>query len=246
MAAPIVNTTKLYNIIADTMPTEGRDFTIDVVSTEGKKPSLSIKALTAVGRGFVPVLLERLAKPMAEQGIDLAQEDAINQETLTIARIREQIEREAGAAIQAKLEAVRKDIEAKKAVLAEARKARIDKYGDRDIRTTEESEAMKAVNETARALGRLEEIAERVPDIRKSIEAAARNLAEEDEKNGKPWSVDMDAPVQTLFERQDAIDTFRRKESMIQRLAALAFDTDQVKFQALDATKKFILNKPKA
>ena len=235
----MIDTTQLYTVIADTMPTEGRDFTISVSQQEGQKPQLSIKALTPVGHGFVPVLLERLA----QQGIDVTTDTGVNQETLTIRMIRERAEREAAEALKARMESVLKDLEAKRAALNELSALRVAQHGEHSKKTDEELKAQKTVDEAQRHLWRLTRLEETIGPTRARLDAAAHNIAVEDAKNGKSWAVDMDAPLMTLFERQDAIRAFTNKEEYVRRLAALDIDTNMIRAQALEATKRFIMDK---
>jgi len=243
MQQKMIDTSRLYNIIAETMPTEGRDFTVEVQQTADNKTQLSIKPLTAVGRGFVPALLEKLAEPMKQQGV-IVDRGAVNgDEAMTIRKIREEAEREAAASVKARLDAMRKTIADKTSALEEARKARIEKLGDKSAMSKEELDAMRAADTSRQDLVRLEKIVERIPSTRARVDEEAKKAAEEDAKKGQSWAIDMDAPVTTLFDRQDAIQAFRRKEQLVMRLAALAYDTENSNSAAVDATKRFIINK---
>lgn len=239
----MIDTTQLYAIIADTMPTEGRDFTISVNQPEGQKPQLSIKALTPVGRGFVPALIERLAGPLTQQGIEMTSGEPVNPELLTVRMIRERTEHEATEALKAKIEAVRQDLETKRAALNELASARITQHGEQSTKTEEERKAQQTVNETQRVLWKLTRLEEILGPTRSKLDAAAHNIAVQDAKDGKSWAIDMDAPLLTLFERQDAIQAFKDKEIYVRRLAALDIDMDVVRHQALEVTKRFIMDK---
>ena len=107
----------------------------------------------------------------------------------------------------------------------------------------EERKAISAMNYARNNLARLEKIVERIPKTRKQLEDSARAVAENEEKQGNAWAVDMDAPITTLFDKQDAIQAFRLKEEAVQRLAALSYDTEATMKQAIDATKRFIINR---
>ena len=249
MNQPNIDTTTLYAIIADTMPTEGRDFTIDVSTDANGKPWLAVQALTEVGRGFVPTLLERLRQPMQNRGVLIADKrtdaGAGSQEQITINLIRAQVEKEAAATVQAKLEATRKTLHDTEAEAEAAKQARIKQYGADALRTEDEVKTADAVKRVKHDLWRLEQIAERIPAVRARIDEAALNLAREDENSGQSWAVDMDAPLTTLFDKQDALTAFRRKEDLVQRMAMLDFDTSTLHLQAMSVTKRFIMNKPK-
>ena len=239
----MIDTTQLYGIIAQTMPTEGRDFTITVTQEPDQKPKVAIAALTNVGRGFVPALISRLSDPLQKNGVSLTDSTGRPDELTTINKLREQAELESAATVKAKIESARKEAEKRDTELAEARKARIAKSGEQAKMSQEERKAISAMNYARNNLARLEKIVERIPKTRKQLEDSARAVAENEEKQGNAWAVDMDAPITTLFDKQDAIQAFRLKEEAVQRLAALSYDTEATMKQAIDATKRFIINR---
>ena len=245
MATSKIDATALYTIIANTMPTEGRDFTISLAEgADGTQ--LTIRPLTAVGRGFVPALIENLRQPMKDQGIMLNVVDKANQELVTVNTLRARVEEEAAAKIRAKLDAVREDLRAKEAAAAAATQDRIEKHSRNAPPTAAENTANGAARQAKLALRRLEAIANLIPAVREDIYKVARNQAISDEQNGKSWAVDMDAPLTTLFDKQDALNTFRQREDLLQRLAALEHERDMMRAKAIYATKKFIIPKQSA
>ena len=226
MASKLIDTTSLYNIIADTMPTEGRDFVIDA-QTRGNETLLKITPLTAVGRSFVPLLLEKLAKPMRDKGmaVDVGGKEA--QEVATVNSIRAQAEREGTAAMEAKLDAANKDAAAKAAALKEA------------SGTANERAAHTALIKTQTEARRLAGVISRLPETRKEIDAAALEMARADEANGASWAMDHDAALTTLFDRQAAANAMRYREEASRRMAEWEYDAADLKRAAASVVKPY-------
>lgn len=242
MAQQQIDTTKLYGIIADMMPTEGRDFTIDVKYEDGQKPQLIIKPLTAVGRGFVPALLERLSKPMEEQGVALIGSDEINQELVTINSIKAEIEKNAMARLRSSLEDIQRQHKSAIDAMQNEDKARGDK--------TLSAEAAKKRKDDADAIKRLdiqrrqiEFMLAHMAEARERVDAASRAAAEADAKEGKDWATDLNAPLTVLFDRQDATLKLKQRESLIQRLSAYMFTVDDITNKAAEVGKQYVLQK---
>ena len=240
---PKINTGVLYGIVADTMPMEGRDYTIDAATGEDGKPRLTIKALTDIGRAFVPVLITRLTRPMGDNGVAVAGDGPVAQEVMTIRSVRAKVEAEAAAARQAKLKEADDDKQKKLAALAEIRKARFAGPGEKAPPTSEEEQAARDANRAATLAWRLHAIDERIPKMRAEIDAAAKAAAEDDEHNGKSWAVDMDAPLTSLFDRQDVTDKFRLREGLAGKMAENAFEADELRNRAVAVAKQYILHK---
>ena len=233
----MLNTTKLYEVIADTMPMEGRDFTLDQVQQEGQPTRLVIKPLTAAGRGFVPTLMERLAKPMAEQGVTVVSDGVPEREVATIASIRAAVEREGAATVSAKLKAVGLEMHQKRAVADELVRKRMAAGGIAAARSPEEIKALKAADNARMALERLQHIADSLPQVRKEVDAAALVRAEAE---GEAWAVDVNAPLTSLFERERVTRAIQDKELMIRQLAAMRYDEATLKRKAAMAAAQFI------
>lgn len=239
---PKINTGLLYGIVADTMPMEGRDFTIDTTLDESKKPRLSIVPLTDIGRAFVPLLVSRLTKPMSDNGVSiLAGSGPIAQEVVTITSIRQKVEEEAAAARKAKLKEAEADRKAKVEAAEAARKARIAKQGDKSPVSQEELTASRAAQQAALQAWRLKASDDKIKAIRESVDAAARQAAEQDAKNGKSWAVDMDAPLTSLFDKQDVTSKMMLKERLIAQIAAHAVEQDDLRNQAVATAKQYII-----
>lgn len=237
-----VNTKLLYGIVADTMPMEGRDFTLTVDSSGGK-PTVSIKALTDIGRAFAPLLAGKLAKPMADTGVGVASEGSVVQEVLTVRRIREKVEAEAAAARRAKIEAAKAHADAKRAALEQARKARIGAQGEKAPESQDERAARRELKSAAEALERLTMIDGRVGKIRAWVDERARAAAAKDMAAGRSWAVDMDAPLTTQFDRDDATAKLAAKEDLIGKIAEHAVEQDFLGWRAIDVAKQYITQK---
>ena len=238
---PKINTGLLYGIVADVMPMEGRDFTISTAFDENKKPRLSVMPLTDIGKAFVPLLVARLAKPMGDNGVTVAAAGPVAQEVVTITSIRRRVEEEAATARQAKLKEAETNRKAKFDAVEAARKARIAKSGEKSSMSQEEIAANRAAQQAAIATWRLKAADAKINGIRESVDAAARQAAEQDAKNGKSWAVDMDAPLTSLFDRQDVTSKMTLKERLIAQIAAHAVEQDDLHSQAVTAAKQYII-----
>ena len=238
---PKINTGLLYGIVADTMPMEGRDFTITAAFDENKKPRLSITPLTEIGKAFVPLLIGKLTKPMGDTGVSVAGDGPTPQEVVTIRSIRRRAEEEAAAARQAKIKAAEANRQAKYNASQEARKARVAKLGEQSQASQEELQAMRESNKAAAAVWRLQAADSKIKAIREEVDALALAAAEADAKNGKSWAVDMDAPLTSLFDRQDVADKFAAKEALIGQMAAYAVEQDDIRNRAVAAAKQYII-----
>jgi len=240
---PKINTGLLYGIVADVMPMEGRDFTITTAFDENKKPRLSITPLTEIGKAFVPLLVARLTKPMGDNGVSVATDGPATQEAMTITSIRRKVEEDAAAARQARLREAEADRKAKLAAIDAARNARIAKSGEKAPPSQEEVAANRAAQQAATAIWRLKAVGDKIKSIRESVDAAAKQAAEQDAKIGKSWAVDMDAPLTSLFDRQDAIAKFTEKENLIGQMAMHAVEQDYLGGRAAGIAKQYIIPK---
>lgn len=245
MDKPRIDTTTVYSTAADLLPLEGRDYTIDAEFTPDGKPRLLITPKTPIGRAWVPFLKERLEKPMEANGVSVGEAaSAVTSETVTIKSLRAKIEAEAKAALTKRIADANARQQAKMKEAAAAREAAVkagrDARSDAAVR-----KANQEANEAAVAAHRLQRIASRIERIRSDVDAAATKAATDDEKDGKNWAVDMEAPLATLFERQDANDRFRQKEDLIFRIAEHAVTIDELRENAIRSAKQYIIPKPK-
>ena len=240
---PQINTGLLYGIVADAMPMEGRDFTIDASFDENRKPKLVIKPLTDVGKAFVPMLVARLTKPMGGEGVTVLGDGPVAQEVVTVRSLRQKVVEEATAARQAKLKEAEADRQAKYNASQEARKARIAKSGENAPASQEEVAANRAAHQAASLAWRLKSIDERIPKIRAAVDVAAKAAAEDDAKNGKDWTTDMDAPLTSLFDRQDVRGKLAMKENLVSQMAAHEFEIDDLRNRAVAVAKQYIIHR---
>ena len=239
--APHIDTRLLYGIVADMMPMEGRDFVIDTAFDENRKPRLTIKPLTDIGKMFVPLLANRLAKPMGDSGVSVATDGPVAQEVMTVRSIRDKVEAEAAAARQAKIREAEADRQAKANAAQEARKARIARTGENSPVSEEELAANRAAQQAVLASWRLKAVDGKIKGIRAAIDEAARQAAEQDAQAGKSWAVDMDAPLTSLFDRQDARLKLANKERIIAQMAARDVEQDDLRNQAVAIAKQYII-----
>jgi len=242
MATPQLDTQMMYTIIADAMPTEGRDFTIDIVQGDGKQPTIVLKPLTAVGRGFVPALLEQLSEKMKDKNVSFSSDGVAEREVDTINTIRAAIEKDAMAALHARLEDARRQHKAKMDEIAKEDKER----GKRVFTAEEAKKRSSDVNEAQRFSAQQRQIQymiDHVQEAREKVDAESKRVAETESKDGKDWSVDMDAPLTTLFDRQDVTDKLKRKETITQQMTAYMYMVEDLMRSAANTGKQYILQK---
>lgn len=242
MAIPTIDTQKLYTIIADTMPTEGRDFTIDVGYNGNNQPQLTVKPLTAVGRGFVPVLLERLASQMKGQNITIATDGVAVQELITVNVIRERVAQDSMAKLQTALRDTKEQYRKSTDEMAKMDKVRSGKTLTAEERK-KRGEVMRHMQQLTERRKQLEFMIARIPEIKEQVNGDARAAAEADAKNGKNWATDLNAPLTSLFDRQDVTEKLQRQESLIQQIAAYTFMTESARNNAIAVGKQYILQK---
>lgn len=240
---PTVNTGVLYSIVADTMPMEGRDFTINTSLDENGKTKLVIAPLTDIGKAFAPILANRLAKPLGGDGVSVSVNGETPQEVLTVASIRKKVEAEAAAARQARIKQAEADRKAKFDAADAARKDRITKSGEKAQASQAELEASRAAQQAALTAWRLSAMDKKIPEVRNAVDAAARQAAEKDAKEGRSWAVDMDAPLTSLFDRQDVTSKFTQKERLVAQIASHAAEEDDLRAQAVAIAKQYIIPK---
>ena len=231
-AAPKINATMLYEIVADAMPMEGRDFSLDIAQGPDGGTKLSVKPLTDVGKMFAPILVSRLAKPMSASGVSVVGDGPASQEVLTVRSIRTKVEAEAEAARRSRIREAAADAKAKYEASQAARKARIAKAGEKSPVSQEELAASQALEKANARVDQLKRIDAAVSQLRVKVDAAAKAAAEKDAKTGRSWAVDMDAPLKTPFDRNDAIAKLSEKERLLDQMAAHAVDMDYLGMRA--------------
>lgn len=240
-----VDTRLLYGIVADAMPMEGRDFTLEVGNDEDGKPKVTIKPLTDAGKAFAPLLIAKLADPMGAAGVAVAGVGVAAAEVLTVRKIREKVEADATAARRAKIAAAESGYKAKLEALENARKARIEKASEKSPVSQEELAAELDVNKANAELHKAKALDAHVTKIRARVDTLAKAEAEKDERTGRSWAVDMDAPLKTQFDRRDAISKFSEKERLIEHMAELAANQDALGGRAVALAKQYIIHKKK-
>ena len=239
---PQIDARAVYGVIADTMPMEGRDFVLDTAYDENNKPRLAVRPLTDIGKAFAPIMAARLSATMKGSGVSVETADATAREIATVNTIRARVEQEAAQAHQARIADVERILQEKRKAQEDAAKAR--PAGERAPR--EELDLMRAVDRAVRDLRRAKIIVEKVPGIREEVNEAARAAARADAVEGRDWSVDMDAPLTSLFDRQDVETKFRQRETLITQIAERRVDIDELTSAAVASTKQYILPKTPA
>ena len=242
MGADRLDTGKIYAIIADTMPTEGRDFTMAVDDDNDGRPRLIIKPLTAVGRGFVPSLIEQLKDKMKGQDVVFSADVVVEREVKTINTIRAAIERDSLAALKANLDNVIAQQKARKDAMAR-------EDAERGKRAITEDDVKKRRKDTtdvrhmADQQRQLQYMLAHLAEARERASKAAREAAERDMKTGVDWSVDLDAPIKSLFDERDATEKLKVLENTVQQMSAHMFMVDDLTHKAAEVGKQYIIKK---
>lgn len=245
MEIPIADVQKMYTIIADTLPTEGRDYTIRTSMGADKKLLVDIKPITPLGQGFVPIVVETLNKGMNAQNVKFAQHAGVQtaqQEAETINTIRAGVERDQTVALQTHLREAKQRHEQLMAQIAEEDKARNGRKPTVDEATRREND-MKDAKKADMQRRQLEFMIAHMPEARSRIIEKAKAAAQADAKTGTDWAVDFNAPLTTLFDRKTAADTLKRTELAAQQLAAYMFMEDDISTNAAASAKKYALQK---
>lgn len=239
---PTVSASLLYGIVADTMPMEGRDFTLTINNTGGRA-AVSIKALTDIGRAFAPLLADRLAKPLTAEGVAVYGDGTQTREVLTIRSIQAKVLEDASVARKAKIESAKAYEASKRAALESAAKARIAAHGEKAPESPDERKAKHELDMATDTVKRLTMIDERIEQARAWVDERAKSAAEKDREQGREWAVDMDAPLTTQFDVDDAKSKLTAKEGLIGRMAEYAVARDYYGDKAVDIAKQYIIQK---
>lgn len=236
---PEVNTALVYGKVAELLPTEGRDFLIDAAYDPERRAQLSITPLTPLGRAWVPFLAESLRTEMAQIGVAGISDGkpAVQTESETIRTVRARIEAEAAEKRKSRIAEAEKDLADRRAEMKAVR----ERQPPASVEEVRKSAV--AANNASLNLYNLQRTSSRVDGIRSEVDAAAETAAREDEKKGKPWAVDLDAPLTSLFDRQDISRKLREKEYLLEQIATHAVAIDDLKNQAVTVAKQYILQK---
>lgn len=236
---PQIDAHAVYGVIADTLPMEGRDFALDTAYDSNNKPRLIVRPLTDIGQAFAPILMARLEKALSGAGMSVETAGPVAQEVVTVNTIRRRVEEEAMAAHNNRIAELEKAFKEKSAAQQALDKAR--KAGERIPQN--EIDAIRATETAMRDLQRAKRVVHKVPDVRKSVEAEALDAAKADAKAGRDWSVDMDAPLTSLFDRQDVESKFRQREVLVTRIAETTVTLEELRASAVAYGKQYALPK---
>lgn len=232
-----IDTAAVYRTVADTLPTEGRDFTLDTVTNADGSQKLVITPKSAIGNAWIPHLQRALDATMKGDGVKTELSGTANAEVVTVASLRAKVESEAATALAKQVEATKKDIAAKTAELGKL-KQQTPPAGAIDIRNA--AGALKASERYAAKLARL---AKRVPAVRAKIDADAKAAALADEKKGQSWALDLNAPLETKFEQEDAYEKLWQKEQDVLHIAQREIDIEALHDNAVALAKQYSVQK---
>lgn len=231
MDSPKLNTAEVYKTVAELLPQEGRDFNLKLAVNEDGKQSVLLEGLTPMGNAWLPFLRDRLSSPMKEKGfgVEHVGPGAQNNQAATVNTVRKTVTAEFDAKLQARI----KDQETVAAKFREAIKSGTDTEAAGGLRTAE------------REIARLKDIQAKVQAIRKTVTERAVRAAEYDRQAGSDRSVDLDAPLKSLFEQADVDTRLRRAETAIEQMAEHAVALDQLGNSAVHELKQYSLPKGK-
>lgn len=234
MSSNNVNRAAIYRVIADTLPMEGRDFMLDTVVGGSGESTIRITPITDVGRAFAPVLMSKL-NTAEDVGAQAVEGGNVQQERITVAMLKKRIAEEAAEARAARVKEVERDLAAAQEAVADAVKGQKEK-----AEIAEKRHALYRATETAALV---KAASSYIDSARSDIEAAAREAAEKDAEGGTDWAIDGDAPLTTLFDRQDAAGKLNAVESTITELAMLRAKSESAKLRAAGLLKQYVTEK---
>lgn len=245
MEKPDINMSTLYGTVADLMPQEGRDFTVDSMYGADRKPVLVVEPLTDLGRAWVPHLKSALVPALSPDGVTVAGTAVQVPESskVTVRSLREKIEDEADAEMAAKIQKAADEAAAKYEASKKAREEFIAQNGETAELPDSVRSLVRDANSASTARYKIQRVAANVKLIRGEITGAAIAAAKADEPKGKFWAIDMDAPLTSLFDRQDVQNKVRHKEQLVYRMAELKYEIDELKDSAVYNLKQYALHK---
>lgn len=230
---PNINTAEVYRTVADLLPAEGRDFRINLATNKADgKQDLLVEGLTPMGKAWVPFLVERLRAQLKPSGIGV---EGKATDLQTVNTVRRSVTEEFDEKLKARIA----DLEN----AAKRRAEIVERTRQSGSSGADEAKALNAQREAEAQVRHLKLVAAKVSQIRQAIEDRARKAAEKDKEDGQDWSVDPDAPLETLFDRTNAEDRMRAKEDAVLRMAEHAAQMDELGGQAVHAAKYYVLNK---
>lgn len=245
MDKPRIDTGLVYTTVADTLPQEGRDFTLDAAYDKDKQPKLVVTALTDLGKAWVPFLEENLTAQLKARGVALGTTDQQPAETITAETVRAKVEAEAKAAFEKKIAATEAEAKAASAKLEGLRKAQASgTAGATNAAVNKEIlDVRRKVDEAVAHAAHLRKVLKQVETTRVRVDARAREVALADKKAGKDWSFDLKAPLGSLFERQDITQKLKSKESLVGMIAEHEVAVAELTERAIHVAKQYSLQK---
>lgn len=232
-----IDVAAVYRTVADTLPAEGRDFTLDTVTAPDGSQKVVLTPISPIGNSWAPHLRKALDAAIGKDGTKTELAGSVGNEVVTVASIRAKVEAEAAETLSKQVEAAKKDIAAKKAALDELRRKSPQASA---IELRDANQALRAAELYSSKLAKLPA---KVKAARTKVDELAKSAALADEKNGRPWAIDMNAPLTTMFDREDAAKKLRQKEQDVLHIAQREIDTDLLVDDAVAVAKQYILQK---
>lgn len=245
MDKPRIDTGLVYTTVANTLPQEGRDFTLDTEYDNDKRPKLIVTARTDLGKAWVPFLKANLVAQLKERGVTLGTTDQKPAETITAETVRAQVEAEAKAALEKKIAAaeetaktVGEKLEGLRKVQTAGTASATNAAANKEI-----LDLRRKIDEAVTHADHLRKVLKQVETTRARIDARARETALADKKAGKDWSFDLKAPLGSLFERQDITQKLKSKENLIGMIAEHEVTEAELTERAIHVAKQYALQK---
>lgn len=244
MDKPRIDTGLVYTTVADTLPQEGRDFTLDAAYDKDKQPKLVVTALTDLGKAWVPFLEANLTAQLKARGVALGTTDQQPAETITAETVRAKVEAEAKAAFEKKIAATEAEAKAARAKLEGLHNQASGTAGATNAAVNKEIlDVRRKVDEAVAHAAHLRKVLKQVETTRSRIDAQAREVALADKQAGKDWSFDLKAPLGSLFERQDITQKLKSKESLVGMIAEHEVAAAELTERAIHVAKQYSLQK---
>ncbi len=225
MASNTLNVAELYKTVADVLPTEGRDFTLDEVTAQTGGTTVLITPVSQIGRAWVPFLRDALTKTLANDGTHVEIAGHTQQEPVTLADLRQAAIAMTDQVLKLRVEATKRDVAEKRDRLVTLQN-KTPPAPDAEL-----AAARKAVSEAVHVASKVAKLPSKVIPVRKAIDAAAVQEATADE------AVDPNERLTSLFDRYDMADRLKYKEEQVVKIAQHEVDIDELRAEATDSIR---------
>lgn len=221
-----VNLPRLYATVARTMPSEGKDYTVEILKPDGAAEVAAIVPITDIGRAWVP----HLRAALEGAGIRTLQQEQARREpeaAKTLRKLREEAERATNAALSSRASRL-----SGAADEAQERARAAAKAGTGDEAVSLRRAAVAAMRDAATAKRALAAEGR----VRDAVNVAA----------GQSWSA-LVADEDTLVPANDEATGIRamlaEKEAIVSRAAAAYAAYENLVMAAADAVKRYSARK---